>query len=154
EPGQIKLEELPYIREEEANALVEAIVAILIRDHGYKRAPGRPRKDNGAHKSDGNGNGNGESDWAYLYTNIHEGRELHDSLRDLAAKLIWAGTNSGAVINQLRALMEGSKAPKDDRWRTRVREIPDAVDSAVAKYGKQTDSDPPPESPPEEEPEQ
>ena len=33
--------------------------------------------------------------------------------------------------------MEGSKAPKDDRWRTRVREIPDAVDSAVAKYGKQ-----------------
>ena len=33
--------------------------------------------------------------------------------------------------------MEGSKAPKDERWRTRIREIPGAVDSAVAKYGKQ-----------------
>jgi hypothetical protein len=33
--------------------------------------------------------------------------------------------------------MEGSSAPKDERWRARVREIPDAVDSAVAKYGKQ-----------------
>src|SRR5262249_31134800 len=29
--------------------------------------------------------------------------------------------------------------PKDERWRMRVSEIPAAVDSAVAKYGKQTD---------------
>ena len=33
--------------------------------------------------------------------------------------------------------MEGSSARKDERWRARVREIPDAVDTAVAKYGKQ-----------------
>ena len=83
------------------------------------------------------GQGKGESDWTYLYDNIREGRELHDSIAVLAAKLIACGTNSGAAVNQLRALMEGSKAPKDERWRTRVREIPGAVDSAVAKYGKQ-----------------
>jgi len=136
-PGEVRHEDLPYIRETEARALVWAIAGMLCRDFGYKRAPGRPQKRavNGG-KPDG-GQGNGESDWAYLYANIHEGRELHDSIRDLAAKLIASGSNPGAAINQLRALMESSNAPKDDRWRARVREIPEAVDSAVAKYGKQ-----------------
>jgi hypothetical protein len=129
QPGQIKLEDLPYIREAEARALVEAIVEILVRDFGYRRAGSRPGK-----RADGQGNG--QSDWAYLYDNIREGRELHDSIRDLAAKMIACGTHPGAAVNQLRALMEASKAPRDERWRARVREIPDAVDSAVEKYGK------------------
>jgi hypothetical protein len=139
ELGAVRLGELPYIREAEARALVEALVEILVRDFGYRRAPSRPqqRQDvDGAPKPDG-GQGKGESDWAYLYDNIREGRELHGSIRDLAAKMIACGTNSGAAINQLRALLETSKAPKDERWKARVRGIPDAVDSAVAKYGKQ-----------------
>jgi hypothetical protein len=137
EPGQIKLEDLPYIREVEARALVEALVEILLRDFGYQRAPERPkqRQADTAPKPDG-GQGKGETDWTHLYENIREGRELHDSITLLAAKMIACGTNSGAAINQLRALMESSAAPKDERWRARVREIPDAVDSAVAKYGK------------------
>jgi hypothetical protein len=136
EPGPIKIEDLPYIREAEARALVEALVEILVRDFGYKRAAERPRRTADSPKLNG-GPGKGESDWTYLYDNIREGRELHDSITVLAAKLIACGTNSGAAVNQLRALMEGSSAPKDERWRTRVREIPDAVDSAVAKYSKQ-----------------
>jgi hypothetical protein len=138
EPGKIKLEDLPYIREAEARALVEDLVEILVRDFGYKRAPSRPqqRQADSAPKLDG-GQSKGESDWTYLYDNIRKGRELHDSLRTLAAKMIACGTNSGAAINQLRALMESSAAPKDERWRARVSEIPAAVDSAVAKYGKQ-----------------
>jgi hypothetical protein len=123
---------LPYIREADARALVEDLVEILVRDVGYKRAPERPQERRAADSTKLNGGqGKGESDWTYLYDNIREGQELHDSLRDLAAKLIACGTNSGAAINQLRS------APKDERWRARVREIPDAVDSAVAKYGKQ-----------------
>jgi hypothetical protein len=137
-PGQIKLADLPYIREAEARALVEYLVELLIRDHGYKRAPGRPSKVNGKSGE----RQHAESDWTYLFDNIREGRELHDSLRDLAAKMIAAGTNSGAVINQLQALMEASTLSKDERWRARVREIPDAVDSAVAKYGKKLDPEP------------
>jgi hypothetical protein len=135
---QIKHEDLPYIRETEARALVWAIVEMLCRDFGYKRAPGRPKKgkQNGADAAEGGGKGVGESGWAYLLNNIREGRELHDSIRDLAAMMIASGTNSGAAINQLRALMEGSQAPQDERWRARVSEIPAAVDSAVAKYGK------------------
>jgi hypothetical protein len=134
QPGRIKLEELPYIREAEARALVEALVEILLRDFGYKRGLARPQKrmQNGAStvKADG------ESDWAYLYENIRAGRELHDSITVLAAKMIVCGTNPGAATNQLRALMDASAAPKDERWKARVREISDAVDSAVAKYGK------------------
>jgi hypothetical protein len=138
ELGAVRLGELPYIREAEARALVEDLVEILVRDFGYKRAPSRPqqRQADSAPKPDG-GQGKGESDWTHLYDNIREGRELHDTLRTLAAKLIACGNNPGAAINQLRALMESSAVPRDERWKARVREIPDAVDSAVAKYGKQ-----------------
>ena len=140
ELGEVRHEDLPYIREAEAQTLVNDLVELLSRDHGYKRAPGRPSKGNGKTNARA-----AESDWSYLFDNIRQGRELHDSLRDLAAKMIAAGTNSGAVINQLRALMEASAAPKDERWRARVREIPDAVDSAVAKYGKQDERPPLPD---------
>jgi hypothetical protein len=139
-PGEIKLEDLPYIREEEARALVERIVEILVRDFGYNRAPGRPAKGktSGAPRHDG-GQAGGESDWTHLYENIREGRELHDTITVLAAKLIACGNNPGAAINQLRGLMETSKAPQDERWDMRVSGIPAAVDSAVAKYGKSED---------------
>jgi hypothetical protein len=64
--------------------------------------------------------------------------------------------NSGAAVNYLRGLMDKSTAPKDDRWHMRVSEIPAAVDSAVAKYGKQTttrsSSEPQPEPEPKPEP--
>src|SRR5262249_49296034 len=52
--------------------------------------------------------------------------------------------NPGAVVNELRALMDASQAPKDDRWRARVGLIGAAVDSAMAKCSKQ----PEPETPP------
>src|SRR5262249_18040478 len=117
EPGKVKLEELPYIREEEARALVEEIAEILTREFNYKRAPGRPKKGNGQ-----TAEATGPADWLYLFDNIREGRALHDSLRDLAAKLIASGMSAGAATTQLRALMKGSTAPHADRWRARVSE--------------------------------
>jgi hypothetical protein len=138
EPGPIRLEDLPYIRENEANELVAAAVEILVRDFGYKRAPSRPRKTKAATA----GKGDGESDWTYLIQNILAGRELHDSLTVLAAKKVASGANPGAVINELRALMDASAAPKDDRWRARVSLIGAAVDSAVEKYSKRPEPTP------------
>src|SRR5262249_41669739 len=82
------------------------------------------------------------------YANIAAGRDLHDSIRDLAAKLIASGMKAGAAINQLRALMDASSAPKDERWLARKGEIPAAVDSAVAKYGKRPNASGTPESGP------
>jgi len=135
---QVKLEDLPYTREQEARALVDALVALLIRDHGYKRAPARPKTNGGAKPQAHEGGGGADRDWGALTENILTGRELHDSVTIFAAKLIASGMNSGAAVNYLRGLMDKSAAPKDERWHERVRGIPDAVDSAVAKYGKET----------------
>jgi hypothetical protein len=144
---QIKHEDLPYIRKAEAHALVNDIVELLIRDHGYKRAAARPKSGtNGAKPHDGGGGG--DRDWAHLYENIRLGRELHDTITILAAKMIASGTKSGAAINQLRGLMEASEAPEDERWRMRVSEIPAAVDSAVAKYAPTARSSSVPEAEP------
>src|SRR5262249_43946909 len=43
-PGDVKHEDLPYIREDEAHALVDELVELPLRGFGYKRAPSRPRK--------------------------------------------------------------------------------------------------------------
>src|SRR5262249_103574 len=96
--------------------------------------------------------GGGKSDWAYLFENIRVGREWHDSLRTLSAKMAACGTNSGAVINQLNALMDATTAPKDARWLARKGGIPGLVHSAFAKYGKEQRTGSPPEPPAEPSP--
>ena len=138
---QVKHEDLPYTRNAEADALANDLVDKVLTGFGYKRAPSRP-KSNGT-QAPRDGGGGGDRDWTHLFENIRLGRELHDSITILAAKIIASGTNSGAAINQLRGLMDASEAPKDERWRARVSEIPAAVDSAVAKYGKGTRSSSP-----------
>jgi hypothetical protein len=127
---QVKHEDLPYTREEEARQLIDELVDLLERGHGYKRASGRPKKSDR--------DGGGEDDWSYLFENILQGRELHDSIVALAAKLAASGQNSGAIRNQLLALVKRSTMPKDARWRARIKEIPAAVDSAMAKYGRKS----------------
>jgi len=135
---QIKHEHLSCISKAEAHELVDEMVdAILVQHHGYKRAPSRAKANGGGPAPARDGGGGGDSDWQTLQQNILTGRELHDSITILAAKMIASGMNSGAVINQLRGLMEISTASKDERWRARVSEIPAAVDSAVEKFGKE-----------------
>jgi hypothetical protein len=140
-PWQTAHDDLPYISEEEARQLVNDIVEMLCRDFGYQRKADRPKR----HK--GNNQFANEADWQYLYDNVLKGDELHDSLRNLAAKLIASGTSPGAAVNQLRALMETSTAPRDDRWNARFDDIPRLVDSAVEKYqNPQPQSSPSPAS--------
>ena len=134
EPGQIAREDLPYIRGDEARRLVDEIVELLVHNFNYTRASDRPRTKK---KGKGNGGdiGDGATDWQFLYDNILKGRELHDSLRDLAAKMITAGTSPGATVNQLRGLMDSSTAPHDDRWEDRYDDIPRLVDGAEGFKG-------------------
>ena len=106
-PGEIAREDLPYIREAEARVLVDGLAEMLVADFGYVRAPERPRrKKNGG---DAGKTYDGAADWQYLVDRIRAGEALHDSLRDLAAKLVTSGMEAGAVVNFLKGLMESSK---------------------------------------------
>jgi Bifunctional DNA primase/polymerase, N-terminal len=129
EPGTIRRDDLPYIREAEARQLVDEIVGLLVGGFGYKRAPERLKKQRKGNGGDAKAGG-GAEDWQLLFANVHEGRELHDSLRDLAAKMVKSGMNPGAVVNQLRALMKESNTPQDARWKERYDDIPRLVESA------------------------
>jgi hypothetical protein len=124
--GEITREDLPYIRGAEAWQLVDDVVNLLARDFGYSRAPERPT----GKKTNGGGGHSGTSDWQWLFDNVREGRDLHTSLRDLAAKMIAGGMHAGVVVNQLRAIMMSSTAPHDDRWQDRYVDIPRLVESA------------------------
>jgi putative DNA primase/helicase len=124
-PCSIKHEDLPYISEAEARQLVDDAVALLVTEFDYTLLQARPEKD--AAK----GNGRGAEDWGYLIENVRHGRELHDTLRDLAGKLIASGMAEGAVVNFLRAEMERSDAPRGDRWQARYDDIPRLVTGAA-----------------------
>lgn len=76
---------------------------------------------------------------AKLVQRILSGEVFHDSLRDLAASLVATGMQSGAAVNHLRALMDASQAPRDERWKARRAQIPALVSSASLKYGLPVD---------------
>ena len=96
----------------------------MCRDFGYRR----PKEKKAVGKQ-----AVGEA-WNELIANIQEGHDLHDSIRDLAAKLVRSGMSGGAAVNVLRALMEASDAPHDKRWQERYDDIPRSVSSAEKKF--------------------
>src|SRR4029077_8442698 len=72
-------------------------------------------------------------DWGHLIGKVLGGHDMHDSVRDLAAKCVKAGMSGGAAVNFLRGVFEHSVRSADiERW----ADIPRAVTSAQLKYGK------------------
>jgi RecA-family ATPase len=136
-PGEIAQESLPYIHEAEARALVAELVDLLVREFGYRRTAERRGKQERETPT------SGVEDWSHLTANNLAGRDLHASLRDLAAKMVKSGTNDGAVVNHLRGLLNESNAPRDDRWKERGAEIPRLVASAAEKYRQPHDANEP-----------
>jgi hypothetical protein len=131
EPGAIAHDDLPYIDETTARRLLDDIGNLLVRGYGYQLATARPRKSNGEDDAR-----TGAADWNYLIENIRTGRELHDTTRDVAAKLVASGTKGGAAVNILRGLMETTNAPHDERWQQRYDDIPRLVRSAEDKLAE------------------
>jgi hypothetical protein len=140
EPGEVQHEDLPSVILSEAQALADAAATLLVARFGYLLRPAKPPP------KDGNGAGAAE-DWSHLFAAIREGRELHASLRDLAAKLIASGASEGAAVNQLYGLLEGSSAPHDERWKARRAEISRLVESAAAKFRDPAKEPAPPATP-------
>jgi hypothetical protein len=77
--------------------------------------------------------GGSQTDWAEPIANIAAGRNVHASIASLAMKMLRSGMQDGAAVNQLRALMEASSAPRDARWQARYDDICRAVSTAREK---------------------
>jgi hypothetical protein len=73
--------------------------------------------------------------WGELIGAVHSSESYHEPITRLAAKLLAAGMNDGAVVNLMRGWMGAAVGPRDDRWQARFDDIPRAVDTAVEKYG-------------------
>jgi hypothetical protein len=107
--------------------LVLDCVELLVCEHGYTK-PATPK---------GNGAETGESaDWSGLLANIIAGHELHDSTRNLAAKLVASGMADAVAVRLIRGALENSAVPRDDRFAERIADVPRAVSSARAKFSK------------------
>jgi hypothetical protein len=156
-PTDIAHDDLPDISEAEAQQLVGDIVELLCRDFGYSRAPARPSRK----KTNGTAQAGlfGPDDWQHLVDEILAGNELHANTRDLAAKMVRAGMDGGAIVNFLRGLMNSSAAARDDRWQKRYDNLPHLVESwqvkleaeqaaAAAPVAPAAGTPPPPPPPP------
>jgi AAA domain/Bifunctional DNA primase/polymerase, N-terminal len=133
---EVHHDELPYIREAEAQQLIDDAADLLVAGHGYKRAEQQKKK--------GGEDGGEPLDWAALSSKIIAGRELHDSTRDLAASFIGSGMSAAHALRQLRALMLASTAAHDERWQERFDDLARIVRDAVAKFVKPPDNPAPP----------
>ena len=124
EPGDVRWEDLPYIRQEDARRLVADAVAILIR-HGYQRKTKLPKPTAP--------DGTKRTNWSWLLANVID----HDELTALGAGLVRSGMHEGAAVNLLRALVDA--APGDPanplRKMRRLSDIPGIVSSAAEKIG-------------------
>ena len=65
---------------------------------------------------------------------IATGEVYHPALVLIAASYIASGMVPGAAVNALRALMDASEGPHDERWRARRASIPEIISSAAAKF--------------------
>jgi hypothetical protein len=119
-PGQIPRDELPYIHEEQAHAMVGEAVALLCRDFGYRRA------DQAKTKTKKAGSGDEPTDWAIDFAD-------HDATAALSMKLLKSGMRDGATVNFLRAGVSGLANVDEDRRARRLTEIPGMVASGRAK---------------------
>lgn len=143
--------DLPGITADQAQQLVDDIVELLITDFGYQRK-GKAKPSQAGIRQGANGlyesgpalqSNHDPAPWGDLISNILTGHELHDSIRDLAAKMVAAKTEGGAIVKLLRDLMERSAAPRDARWQRRNSDIPRAV-STAEKYRRPDDKAPKP----------
>jgi hypothetical protein len=132
--GEIKREDLAYLHEEQAHALIADAVAMLDADFGYRRADQAKIKAKKAASGDVIDE---PADWAI---NLAD----HDELAALSMKLLKSGMNDGAVVNFLRGGVGRLANIEEDRRARRLTEIPAMVSSARAKL----DDEPKPEGQP------
>jgi hypothetical protein len=139
EPGAVKREDLPYVRQSDIEKFLDAARALLIEQFGFTDKGGtQPKTDDDQNAP------HDPADWGELTTCILRGEHpLHDSIARLAASLVAHGMTDRAAIDKLRSLMTASIAAKDARWRDYYNDIPRAVRTAREKFErKENDAKP------------
>lgn len=66
--------------------------------------------------------------------NIITGEDFHNSINVLAASYLGSGMVGGSVVNAVRAVMESSAAPRDERWHQRYNDIQRSVAGKENEY--------------------
>jgi hypothetical protein len=110
-------------REIDLGTAIAALTAAAPADEPRPKANGKDYSGEGA-------------DWASQVHSIISGDSYHGALVPLAAKMLAAGMSDGAAVNLLRAIMENSTAPRDERWHARYADIPRDVSTAREKFGQ------------------
>jgi hypothetical protein len=136
-PGKIARQDLPYIHEYEAQALIDDAAELLCRDFGYQRKEKPKPKDR-------NGQGNGTADWSEYLANLED----HGKLAGFAMALLRGGLTDGAAVNLLRTHVEALTNIDADRKARRLKEIPGMVESAREKLDAEAGPSPQPAAPP------
>jgi hypothetical protein len=96
-------------------------------------------------KANGKDHSGEAADWASHVHNVIAGDSYHGALVPLAAKMLVAGMSDGAAVNLLRAIMDNSVGPRDERWNARYADIPRAVKTAREKFGTPSEPQAPPD---------
>ena len=131
-PGDIARADLAYIHLEEAQALIDDAVALVVGDFGYRRPRQTRAKINGS-----GGSETGPTDWVVNFAD-------HDADAAMAMKLLRAGMDDGAVVNFLHENVQALTDIDTDRKAWRLTEIPGMVSSARAKIDAEKQEDAPP----------
>ena len=130
-PLTVSRDELPYIHQEEAEALVDELVKIC-EQFGYRLKCSKQ-------KTSGDGPPTDDEavlfDWADHFAN--------DQLAAWAMALLRSGMIDGAVVNFLRAAVRSLKGVDEDRRQRRLDEIPGMVSSARHKLDEEKPPPPP-----------
>jgi hypothetical protein len=128
-PAEIAREELPYIRQEDAERFLDAAAALVVEQFGFTDRGGKA-----AATDEEPGGRDRPLDWGEAFARIYVGTDLHDTITALAASFVAAGMTDTGTIERLRSLLTASQVPKDARWRDRYNAIPAAVRSARVKF--------------------
>lgn len=131
----VRCDELPLVTGAQMVALVDAIMAMLVAEHGYTA---ELRPSNGAATTDDDR----VAGWGYLIDGVLTGSPLHDSLASMASKLVIGGAEGGVVYNFTRALLQRSAA-KPERVTQELNDLARTVRTAQAKFERPTDSEVP-----------
>jgi hypothetical protein len=127
---QVELEELPHITEEEAREFVKDAAKLLVEQFGYELK----ESDAAEHVSLEDAATDDVEKQKKLLDDVLTGSNYHDALIRLAAIFIANGMSEDATVTHLRALMEASSGPRDQRWQERHDDIPRAVSTAHEKF--------------------